>query len=309
MFRLHIILFEDIRRSMHLKKLILPLLLFVLPPVPFIIIYYIMMYLNSAAYPIPMGIFTFSFAVYTIQQLHIILSFFILGTIVWPVYSIIEGGSNFSPMVKDGTIKMIVSQPVRRVEIYLSKLLKFIIPISIFTFLSLLIQDLLISILFGGSILPFLYLFRELLLLWLIIFLLQMMIYSLTTAINALTFSTLFSTIFGIAYFIAFPLVFSFSGHLIPIIVLYNSDLDDILVIILLNILYGINPGYYTYSLLYQGYQILYNIPTLLTKSLLAGIFPFYPANFQDSLVIITGIFIIPTILGCLGMSRKNFQD
>lgn len=309
MFKLHVLLLEDIQRRFRVKKLIFPSILFVLIPIVFLLFTLVIQLIFVPFIGQLYSFFTVSYAITTIQQMHIILSFYLVGTIIGPLYAIIQGGSTFSPQVKNGTIKMIVSKPVGRTEIYLSKLFEYTIPAFMFSFLSLLVQDLFISLVYGGSLYPLLYLFHEMLFIWFFISLIQMLIYAIMTALNALTFSTVFCIIFGLIYFIAWPLVFSTFGMTIPMIFISSPQLDNNLIILILNIIYGSNPTYYPYSLLSNWYLISYGMENPLATSMLSMFFPLYPTNIQDSIGILMALFLIPTALGCLRMTRKNFHD
>ena len=124
-FKLHVLLKEDIKRRFRKKKLISPCCFFLIGPIVILLITLLSTgYFDVLFYPIDDITRYIEMSVSVISSWHLIGIYFIFGSIIWPIYTIIEAGTAISPIVKNGTIKMIISKPISRVEFILSKFLE-----------------------------------------------------------------------------------------------------------------------------------------------------------------------------------------
>ena len=145
-----------------------------------------------------------------------------------------------------------------------------------------------------------------------IILLILLIIFIVVLFINVMTFSTMISIFVGIFYFIAYPLIASIISSMILMFSYMSymtSQVDVVSLLLISDLLYALNLGYYPYSLLYHGYEIIFGHPNSNLSGMMSSMLPLYPTTIDIAIGVILVILIIPPFLTCLRMSRKNFKD
>jgi len=299
---LFIIIADDFKREIRSKSIILLFIIFIICP---IFINFSLIFLNRP---------DLSFLAMGTHECVLLLNetnfslFFFNFTIIGCIFAIIKATPFFAPNLKSGTIKIFLSLPIRRIELYTSQFIEFLIQITIFSFLGWFFTNLIWSLICSGFILAFLLVLPSLVIYSLTTILFLMAIFSFTTFINMVG-SNVTSVIISMLLFLIYPL-FLFNQILSGIFLMVMSGLriDGTLFVQITRFLYLIRLDFHAYSMLGNlipeiGLMDFRTNLTLNTFQLL------YLEDFFYSFCILLSFFIIPFCLGLLYFLYKDIKE
>ncbi len=292
-----LIISDDFKQGIKSKYLLLLLVTFIISPlfVNFFAIYLIRPGFNFFGLGIVECVSLFTESNLTL----FLMNFSLIGSI----YAMIKGSSFFASNLKDGTIKIYLSLPIRRIDLFLSQIIEFIAQIAIFTMFGFILTNLVWSFVCSGSVLPFLFIFPKLLVYWIVTVLLITAVFSVTTFINILG-SGIISVLISMLFFLIYPL-FLFNQIVNGIYLMATfSTFDQFAYVQILDLLYLFRLDFHAYSILSR---LIPELAMIDSTSVILTTFSFhFIGDLFESLLILTSYSVIP--LG-LGLSIFIFMD
>ncbi|MHA1315426.1 MAG: ABC transporter permease [Candidatus Helarchaeota archaeon] len=295
--KFHFIAYEELLRKIKSYLILIPVTMFLIIPTIYILVV--------------TGPFLqlFSDRIIGINGIIGSINFTYLIGIIGPLFALFEGVSYFSPQIKNGTIKILITKPLRRWEILIGKLCEFSITVFCCTFAFFLIQIALILFLSSGLISIFLMGSYFAFCYWIVEFLFVITIFSIMTFIDILSSSTIKSFMINLSVFILYPLV------LVPMIVAYLETTILQTLLYTSSIITGVFDVIYFFCSLYYPYTILYHsLNYWLIHTDVMGLRSnffrlIYPGSFSFSIWLLITILIVSIFLNILLISKKDFKD
>lgn len=296
-----IILKNDLNRYFKSKSIILPISLFII--VPTIILIPILL---SMSYIIPMGSNSLSESFEQIKNINSVFFFFYYSGL-GVLFAIIEGSNFFGPRLKEGTIQLYLILPIRRIELYCSKILEFFVISTVFSLIGTLILNSVISFYLSFTFLPLLLFIPRLLVYLIIGIFLLVAVHSTTSTLNMISSSTVVSLIFSLVLFLLYPFFLFRLVIMGPRLLSWMFAFDPNLYLMTQDLLLFFRLDFYAYSLLYyllpEMSHIIYD--PMLNQNLSI----FFYEDFFKAILIIMSFTIIPHCANLLYFSYKDIKD